>query len=363
MSSLKKIKEQIHSIGATRQMTASMKVVAISRLKKKHKAFLEAIPYADEMNRVVRRLIRSMKLRQEQLIWKNQEGLIQWPALLNGNGHDDRYLVVMMTSDSGLSGASALQVVLQTQKLVSYLKEQNKNVTIVAYGARGGELLKRLCSDINIIRVKSKNTKQVRGAYLNAERLASDVIASFCQNKFDRCLIVYNQFKSIICQTPVIEQMIPNNIFLKENPWNFMVERKKDYQQKNVLGEQKIILKKSSFLSAIGGVNVLSSLEGAIFKTDLSGGKRSPEIYDYEPSDSRILETILPQYLTAYVYRVILESEVSDNAARLMAMDNATRNAMEMLDKLRRVYRRTRQTRITTDIAEVSAGVTKESRV
>ena len=349
MSSLKNIKDQVHSISATKQMTASMKVVAVSRLKKKHAAFLETIPYADEMNRVVRRLVRSMKLRQEALIWQNDKTLVKWPALLNGNGRDDRYLIVMMTSDDGLSGASALQVVLQTQKLVEYLKEQKKNVSVVAYGARGADIFKRLCPEISLMRIKSKKTKET-GAYVNAERLTADVMASFEQGRFDRCLIVYNQFRSIISQVPIIEQIIPSNMFLKENPWDFMVE------------EKKVAPKKSSFLSAIGGVNVLSSLEGAIFKTNLRGGKRSPEVYDYEPSDSSILEAILPQYLTAYVYRVILESEVSDNAARLMAMDNATRNASDMLDKLSRIYRRTRQAKITTDIAEVSAGANREMR-
>ena len=350
MSSLKKIKDQVHSINATKQMTASMKVVAVSRLKKKHAAFLESIPYADEMNRVVRRLVRSMKLRQEALIWKDKDTLVRWPALLNGNGKDDRYLIVMMTSDDGLSGASALQVALQVQKLIAYLKEQGKSISVVAYGARGGDIFKRLCPDVPMMRIKSKKTKEA-GAYLNAERLTADVIASFEQNRFDRCLIVYNQFRSIILQVPVVEQIIPSHIFLKENPWDFMVE------------EKKITPKKSPFLSVIGGVNVLSSLKGAIFKTNLRGGKRSPEVYDYEPSDTGVLEAVLPQYLTAYVYRIILESEVSDNAARLMAMDNATRNASEMLEKLSRVYRRTRQAKITTDIAEVSAGANKEARI
>ena len=159
MNSLKKIKDRLHSISATKQLTASMKVVAIARLKKKHEAFLETIPYADEMNRVVRRLVRSMKLKQEALIWQNKKTLIQWPALLNGNGKEDRYLVIMMTSDDGLSGASALQVALQTQKLVNYLKEQGKKVSVVAYGARGGDILKRLCPDVDQMRIKSKKTK------------------------------------------------------------------------------------------------------------------------------------------------------------------------------------------------------------
>ncbi|MDY6408174.1 MAG: ATP synthase F1 subunit gamma [Pseudomonadota bacterium] len=346
MSSLKKIKDRMQSVRATQQMTASMKVVAVSRLKKKHAAFLKTIPYADEMNRVLRRLIRSMKLKQETLIWENKKDQVKWPTLLNGNGQDRHYLIVMMTSDEGLSGASALQVVQQTQKLIRYLKQQGKIITVVAYGARGWDMLKRGESDITLIRMKFPKTKGM-GAYLNAERLTADIIQSFYQNRFDRCLVVYNQFKSIISQIPVIDQIVPNNVFLRENPWDFLTDRKR-------IGKGD--LKTSSFIKAIGGVGVLSSLEGAIFKTDLSGGKRSPEVYDYEPSDNGILESILPQYLTAYVYRVILESEVSDNAARLMAMDNATRNATDMVEHLDRIYKRTRQTKITTDVAEIAGG-------
>ena len=353
MGSLRKIRERIHSVEMTRQMTSSMKVVAVSRLKRKHATFLEAIPFADEMNRVTRRLIRALKMKQETAVWQNKNAGIHWPPLLNGNGRENRYLVVMVTSDDGLSGTSSLQVVLAVQKVIDYLREQKKEVFVVAYGIRGSDMLKRICPDVNIMVISGKKTKEMT-AYLNAERLTADVIKSFEQNRFDVCLIVYNQFKSIVMQSPIIEQMIPNKIFLKENPWAFLTET--DSALSDSLGQKKKVLRKSSFLSAIGGVDVLSSLKGAIFKTDLSGGKRSPYLYDYEPSELGLLNSILPRYLTAYIYRVILESEVSDNAARLMAMDNATRNAGDMLSGLEKNYRRTRQTRITTDIAEVSGG-------
>ena len=349
MGSLRKIRDRIHSVEMTRQMTSSMKIVAVSRLKRKHATFLEAIPFADEMNRVVRRLIRSLKMKQEMSIWKNNPENIKWPPLLNGNGQENRYMVVMITSDDGLSGTSSLQVISTTRNVIEHLKEQKKEVFVVAYGIRGADTLKRLCPDINVIVIHSKKAKEM-SAYLNAERLTGDIIKSFSRDRFDVCLVVYNQFKSIVTQTPIVEQVIPNKIFLKENPWAFLTKIDSPVEQR------KKTLRRSPFLSAIGGVDVLSSLKGAIFKTDLSGGKRSPYLYDYEPSELGILTHILPRYLTAYIYRVILEAEVSDNAARLMAMDNATRNAGDMLNDLDRNYRRMRQTRITTDIAEVSGG-------
>ena len=355
MSSLRKLKDRIQSIKSTRQMTASMKVVAVSRLKKKHAAFLKTVPFADEMNRVIRRLVRSIRLSQEM----HPERPIRLPRFLNGNGKDQRYVVVVITSDDGLSGTSQIQVINHTRKLVDYLLEENKDIHLFTYGVRGTTVLQHFYPDLPVIGIRQKKTKELT-AYLNAERMAADIMESFHRDRFDVCLVVYNQFKSIVSQVPTVEQLIPNKIFLKENPWNFLNRDPTDYRRSDALGHPKIALKKSSFLSAIGGADILPSLQGAIFKSELNTGKRLPDAYDYEPSDIGLLEAVLPQYLTAYVYRVLLEADVSDNAARLMAMDNATRNATDILDRLGKVYRRTRQTRITTDIAEVYTGSLQE---
>ena len=356
MSSLRKLKDRMQSIRSTRQMTASMKVVAVSRLKKKHAAFFKTVPFADEMNRVIRRLVRSLRLAQEM----HPETPLRLPRFLNGNGKEQRYVVVVITSDDGLSGASQIQVINHTRKLVDYLLEEGKDIHLFTYGVRGTTILQRLYPDLPVIGIRQKKSAELT-AYLNAERLAADIMESFHRDRFDVCLVVYNQFKSIVSQVPTIEQLIPNKIFLKTNPWDFLnQDTHSDYRRSDALGRNKIALKKSSFLSAIGGADILPSLQGAIFKSELTSGKRLPDAYDYEPSDIGLLEAVLPQYLTAYVYRVLLEADVSDNAARLMAMDNATRNAGEILDRLGKIYRRTRQTRITTDIAEVFAGTLQE---
>lgn len=361
MSSLKKIKDRLHSIRSTRQITASMKVVAVSRLKKKHDAFLKTVPFADEMNRVVRRLVRSIKLRQENLDWNNQDKIIKLPRLVNGNAEENKFLVVVLTSDDGLSGASLLQVIAHARKLIDYLLSNGKEVRIFFYGSKGDTLLKKRYPDIPITAIRRKNNKN---PYLMAERLTAGVIEAFYGGRFDVCLTVYNQFKSVVVQTPIVEQLIPDKLFLKDNPWDFLNRMDQvDYRQQNALGQQQIKLKKSSFLSALGGADMLAPLKGSVFKTDLESGRRSPDVYDYEPTDIGILESVLSQHLTAYIYRIMLESEVSDNAARLMAMDNATRNAGEMLEDLNQVFRRMRQTKITTDIAEVSVGISQENLI
>ncbi len=355
MSSLKKIADRMRSVRSTRQVTSSMKVVAVSRLKKKHRLFLDTEAYMQEMQRMIRRLIRHAAWRQENLVWQEQKNILPLPTLLKGNGSNKRYLLAVITSDEGLSGGSIMQVIQKTEKVISYLTEQGKEVLLFCFGRRGGELLKRRYPHFPMTLLEGKAVQDAT-LYLDAERLALNLISAFNHNHFDVCLVIYNQFKSIVSQRPMIEQLIPNKLFTDDNPWQFLIDTSEaDYIQKDALGSPKITLKKSEFLTALGGVDILSPY-GQIDTALLHTGKRRPEVYDCAPSDIALLEAVLPQYVVAYAYRVLLEAEVSDNAARLMAMDNATRNASDILMSLQKSYRRTRQTKITTDISEVSFG-------
>ncbi len=357
MSSLKKIADRIKTVKSTYQVTSSMKVVAVSRLRKLHESFLKTTPYMEEMNRMIRRLIRSATVRQDRLIWEGSTEVLPLPLLLKGNGKDQRYLVVAITSDDGLSGSSNVQIVQKTKELVDYLLKEKKEVSVMGFGSKGADMLKRQYE--GILRVFSLKRKAVQGdtPYLDAERLAIDMIEAFKKDRFDVCLFVHNQFKSIVSQRPTIEQIIPNKLFSEKNPWQFLIDTNDaDYITRDVLGQKKISLHHSAFLKAYGGIDMLSPL-GALATDDLLQQSTRPvDSYDYEGGDLGILERILPQYLAAYVNRVLLESDVSDNAARLMAMDNATRNASDMLADLQKQYRRTRQSKITTDITEVVSG-------
>lgn len=359
MSSLKKISERIKTIKSTYQVTSSMKVVAVSRLRKLHDAFLHTRPYMDEMNRMIRRLIRSATWRQDNLIWQGSDEILPLPPLLKGNGKDERYVIVVITSDDGLSGSSNVQVVKKAQEVVSYLKKSGKKISLLCFGTKGAEMLKRLYEtnkEISVLTLKRKVANKSDN-YLDAERLSIDLISAFDQDKFDVCLFVYNEFHSVVSQRPTIEQLIPSKMFSGANPWQFLIDTNDlDYIGRDALGQKKISLRQSAFLKAYGGAEMLSPL-GALDAADLlKPATRSPNTYDYEEGDLVILERVLPQYITAYVHQVLLETEVADNAARLMAMDNATRNAEDMLKMMQKVYSRTRQGKITTDITEVVSG-------
>lgn len=356
MSSLKKINDRIKTIKSTHQVTSSMKVVAISRLKKLHENFLQTGSYTFEIRRMIRRLIRSVSYRQEQLIEQGSSEIIPIPALLKGNGKDEHYVVVAITSDDGLSGSSNMQVVQKTEEVIKYLQEQGKKITLFCFGTRGGDILKRLYPNMRIQTARRKMHTGT-GPYLDAERMAVTLTTAFEKGQFDVCMFVYNEFKSVVSQRPTIEQIIPNKLFSEKNPWQFLIDTNDaDYISRDVLGQKKISLHKSQFLTAFGGAAMLSPL-GAIDREEiLTMPTRTPDKYDYDPSDLEILENVLGQYMVSYICRVLLETEVADNAARLMAMDNATRNAGEMLKGLQKQYRRTRQTKITTDLIEIVSG-------
>lgn len=352
MSSLKKIGDRIKTIESTHQVTASMKVVAISRLKKKHEAFLRTGKYAVEIFRMMRRLIRSASYRQEQLTLQGSSEILPLPALLKGNGKDKRYVVVVITSDDGLSGSSTSVVVQKTEEVVKYLYEQDKKVILFCFGTRGADVLKRNHPEWQIRSAKRK-LHTGDDTYLDAERIAATLVEAFDHDQFDVCLFVYNEFHSIVSQKPTIEQVIPNKLFEKNNPWQFLIDTNDaDYVSRDALGQKKYNIYQSSFLTAFGGADMLAPL-GAIDKGILEQSTRAPDEYDYDLSDLELLEQMLPQYMVFYICRVLLETEVADNAARLMAMDNATRNAEEMLKTMQKLYRRTRQSKITTDLAEV----------
>ncbi len=362
MSSLKKIADRMKTIKSTHQVTASMKVVAVSRLRRLHESFLKTIPYMDEMNRIIRRLIRSASTRQDALMWAGSDEILPLPPLLKGNGKDERYSVVVITSDDGLSGSSNVQVVQKAVELIQYLRKEGKTVQIIAFGTKGGDILKRLFPKERIMVVRRKVLKGAE-PYLDAERMSIALMDAFKADKFDVCLLVYNEFKSIVQQHPTIDQLVPNKVFSTDNPWQFLIDGDDpSYVSRDALGQKKISIRQTAFLKAYG-VDMLAPL-GALGTDLLRPATRRPEAYDYDGDggDLAILNEILPQYIIAYINHVLLETNVADNAARLMAMDNATRNADDMLQDMQKVYSRTRQAKITTDISEVISGAMSQQQ-
>ena len=351
---MKQVRRRVASVSGVRQMTATMKVVALSKLKKKHSQLLRATPYLTEMDRMMRRLIRSVSTRQEEQMANGQE-IHLLPKLLTGNGQDKKYVVVSITSDTGLSGGNFLAVLQKTVELIKILLDQKKEVQIVSFGTKGENFLKHSFPGLPLHALSRKILKKEEG-YLSAVRLVSDLIKAFQEGRMDTCLTVYNHFENTVVQYPTIRQLVPNHEYENENPWDFLIHPEEAYKRKDALGHSQLTLKKAELYKALGHKN-LSGPWGQLNTEILHATTRSPEVYDYEPSDDILLEKMLPIYLTAYVHTILLESAVCDEAARLMAMDNATHNADEMLSDLAREYRHLRQDKITNQTIQLMSGM------
>ena len=349
MRSMKQLRQRISSVKGTRQMTATMKVVALARLKKKHAKLLQTTPYLVEMDRIVRRLIRAVSVRQEQ------EDTSLLPSLLTGSGCDEKYMVAVITSDTGLNGGAIWSVLQKTQELVDYLLNQKKQVQLISFGTHGAAFLKRAFPNLAVHVIPRKSVDKEQG-YLSATRLATDLIEAFQRKKTDTCLCVYNHFENMAIQHPTIRQLIPNQSFENENPWHFLARPDDLYRRRNSSGKSRFSSKEAAFYKAVGQKK-LAGPWGRLNTEILTATTRRPEAYDYEPNEKMLLEKMLPIYLTAYVHTILLDSAVCDEAARLIAMDNATHNADEMLSDLAREYRHLRQDRITNQTIQLMSGV------
>jgi len=233
---------------------------------------------------------------------KALEGRADAPALLAGTGKDDVHLVVVVTSDRGLCGSFNVGVARAARIKIAELRAAGKEVKILCVGRKGRDMLRRDYSKSVIDTV----TGVEKGlGFHTAADIATTVSDLYAAGEFDVCWVVYNQFKSVMTQVVTWQQLIP---FTFENT----AESPED---------------------------------------DLGGA-----VYIFEPDETEILEHLLPQNMGVQIFRSLLESQASEHAARMTAMDSATRNAGDMMDRLNTLYNRTRQAAITTEITEIVSG-------
>jgi F-type H+-transporting ATPase subunit gamma len=224
------------------------------------------------------------------------------PPLLAGTGADETHLIVLVTSDRGLCGAFNSSIVRSARRLISQLLEDNKTVKVYCVGRKGRDQLRRFYGNLIVNSLEGVGKQGVH--YGEAEEIAEVVTSMFGAGEFDVCTIVYNRFKSAISQVVTHQQLIP-----------FAVPEVDE---------------------------------------DDEGGDHG--VFDYEPEEAEILADLLPRNLSVQVFRSLLESFASEQGARMTAMDNATRNAGDMIDGLTMTYNRTRQAQITKELIEIISG-------
>jgi len=218
------------------------------------------------------------------------------PKLLAGNGRDQVHLLVVMTSERGLCGGFNSSIVKLARARAAELVAAGKTVKILTVGKKGREQLKRDWSQAFVGHVDLSEVKRI--GYGNAQSIAREVMTAFEAGKADVVTIFYNRFQSVIAQIPTEQQIIP-----------------------------------------------------AKFE-----GTGANALYDYEPSEEAILADLLPRGVATQIFTALLENGASEQGARMSAMDNATRNAGDMINKLTIQYNRSRQAAITTELIEIIAG-------
>ena len=225
------------------------------------------------------------------------------PRLLGGTGKAETHLLVVATAERGLCGGFNSSIVRQARKIARDLKRDGKTIKILCVGRKGSDLLRREYSRQILDRVDLKGVKQV--GFAHAADIAHKVQALFAAGEFDVATVYFSEFKSVISQKPTALQLIP--VKLPET-------------------------------------------------TGANGAAAPGAVYEYEPDETEILSYLLPRNIAAQIFRGLLENAASEQGARMSAMDSATRNAGEMIDKLTLRYNRQRQANITKELIEIISG-------
>ena len=221
------------------------------------------------------------------------------PKLLKGTGENKIHLCIVLTSDRGLCGGFNTNIIRKSKAYFQKILNEGKILKIITVGSKGYDQLKRIYK-VNIIeKISFKDSKTIN--YLDAEKVGKIIINNFEKKEFDVCTIFYNKFKNVITQIPQEQQIIPLNS---------------------------------------------SEVEG----------KSSDDNYEFEPDEDEILSNLLPKNISTQIFKAMLENSASEQGSRMSAMDNATRNAGEMVDRLTIEYNRSRQAAITKELIEIISG-------
>ncbi len=221
------------------------------------------------------------------------------PKLLAGSGDNKIHLCVVLTSDRGLCGGFNTNIIKKAKSYFQKILNEGKTIKIITVGSKGYDQLKRIYKDNIIEKISFKDSKNIN--YFDADKVGKIIIDKFEKKEFDICTIFYNRFKNVITQIPQEQQIIP-------------------------------------------------------LKSSESQRNSSDDNYEFEPEEDEILSNLLPKNISTQIFKAMLENSASEQGSRMSAMDNATRNAGEMVDKLTIEYNRSRQAAITKELIEIISG-------
>ncbi|AZO35861.1 F0F1 ATP synthase subunit gamma [Mesorhizobium sp. M2A.F.Ca.ET.037.01.1.1] len=224
------------------------------------------------------------------------------PALMTGTGRDDVHLLIVCTAERGLCGGFNSQIARLARDHIRRLLADGKQVKIICVGKKGYDILRRDYASLILERVDLREVKAL--GFVNADAIARKVIHLFNEGGFDICTLFYSQFKSVISQIPTAQQIIP----------------------------------------------------AAQASAAAATGNGATAVYEYEPEPGEILSDLIPRNIAVQIFRALLENAAGEMGAKMSAMDNATRNAGDMINRLSITYNRQRQAQITKELIEIISG-------
>jgi F-type H+-transporting ATPase subunit gamma len=292
MPSLKDLRVRITSVKSTQKITSAMKMVAAAKLKRAQVAAEQGRPYARSMEHMLANLLGSIP------------SLEHAPKLLAGHGGEQKHLLVVITSDRGLAGGFNANIAREARRRITALQRDGKEVKLLLIGRKGRDALRR--DHGRLIIETLENVTRYGARFQPAREISRRLRKMYGSGEFDVCTLIFNTFKSAISQIVTAKQIVP-----------FPVAELK------------------------GGGTPAVPQDG---------------VYEMEPEDDLLLEALLPKYLSMEIFRALLESYASEQGARMTAMDNATRNAGDMIARLTLTYNRSRQAAITKELIEIISG-------
>ena len=277
-----------------------MQMVAAAKLRKAQEAAEKSRPYSERLSSVISNLAASM------------EGAGDAPELLVGTGKSDTVLLVVASADRGLCGGFNTNIVRRAREEIVALEKGGKKVKLYLIGKKGYDQLNRLYDDRVVEYISLKEERKLHAGI--AQRIGEQITGMFERGEFDVCKLVFSEFENVMTQTPVAQTLIP------------------------AMADLGADTKDAAVAEATGG-------------PDLGGA-----IYSYEPDEAGMLSVLLPRNINTQIFTALLENQAGEMGSKMTAMDNATRNAGDMIDKLTLTFNRTRQAQITSELIEIISG-------
>ena len=295
MPSLDDLKKRIKSVKSTQKITKAMKMVAAAKLKKAQESAENGRPYSEKVQNIILNLTKSINDPNNA------------PKLLIGTGKDEVHLCVVMTADRGLCGGFNTNICKLAKKHFRKITQEGKKLKIITIGTKGYDQIKNEYGKYVIKKINFKSKKKL--SFTEANEIGKEILRLYEQNEFDKCYIFFNSFKNVITQIPRSELIVPAT-----------------------------------------SLSVLQSSK------DKNTDNEETHSYEFEPEEDEILNELLPKNISVQILKAFLENAASEQGSRMTAMDNATRNAGDLVEKLTINYNRSRQASITKELIEIISG-------